>query len=534
MLSAVAFVALCGLAKKTPTAKPNIIFFMADDTGWNNVGWHNPDMKTPHANALVKEGLELDRHYAFVYCSPSRSSFMTGRLPFHVQQTNYPNVNLGQGAPRNMTFIAAKMKAAGYQTAHAGKWHLGMSSWGHIPLGRGFDQSLVYFEGAEDHWTQRSCQDPLCIVPINASTPGEGTNGTSPFDLWRNDAPAHDVAGTRYNGYQFNDFALDVIRNHNADKGPLFMYLAPANSHTPLEAPQRFLDLYPADWYLDRRQYAAACSFWDEILGNVTAALKARNMWDNTLLVFSSDNGGPVYWSMTPSFPHGAGANNWPLLGGKVSNWEGGTRVAAFVAGGFLPPQMRGHKLEEHVHMCDWYATFCALAGVSPVDTEAAKHGLPPVDSLNMWPLLSGAATHSPRSEIPLAVDFETGTHVGKILGNSSALIIGAWKLLAGTQLQTYHQGPDFPNASLYGELGTHLKHCGDSVAANGCLFNIMDDPTEQHNQAAAQPQRWQSMMQRLGELRKSRFQQPSDVSQKEQYLAQITKNGNFCGPWLP
>ena len=85
------------------------------DTGWNNVGWHNQEMKTPHANALVKDGLELDRHYAFLYCSPSRSSFMTGRLPFHVQQTNYPNVNLAQGAPRNMTFIASKMKAAGYQ-----------------------------------------------------------------------------------------------------------------------------------------------------------------------------------------------------------------------------------------------------------------------------------------------------------------------------------------------------------------------------------------------------------------------------------
>ena len=167
-----------------------------------------------------------------------------------------------------------------------------MSSWGHIPRGRGFDQSLVYFEGAEDHWTQRSCVDPLCIVPVNASTHIPGKNTTnSPFDLWRNgknillrpcsqnscrilrkiancahslspvhtDAPAHDVAGTRYNGYQFNDFAINVIRTHNAAKGPLFMYLAPANSHTPLETPQRFLDLYPEDWYLDRRQYAAAC-----------------------------------------------------------------------------------------------------------------------------------------------------------------------------------------------------------------------------------------------------------------------------------
>ena len=77
--------------------QPHLVFFMADDTGWNNVGWHNPDVLTPHADALVAEGVELDRHYAFVYCSPSRSSFMTGRLPYHVQQINRQNCDTGQG-----------------------------------------------------------------------------------------------------------------------------------------------------------------------------------------------------------------------------------------------------------------------------------------------------------------------------------------------------------------------------------------------------------------------------------------------------
>ena len=96
------------------------------------------------------------------------------------------------------------------------------------------------------------------------------------------------------------------------------MYLAPASAHSPLEPPPEFLALYPEDWYVDRRQYAGLCSLWDSILGNVTSALKAKAMWEETLLVFSADNGGPVYWSIEPSFPHGAGANNWPLLGGKT------------------------------------------------------------------------------------------------------------------------------------------------------------------------------------------------------------------------
>ena len=174
------------------------------------------------------------------------------------------------------------------------------------------------------------------------------------------------------------------------------MYLAPANSHSPLEAPQEFLELYPEDWYLDRRQYAAMCSFWDAILGNVTAALKANALWDSTLLVFSADNGGPAYWSLDPEFQHGSGANNWPLKGSKTSNWEGGTRVAAFVSGGVIPPAQRGTVLREYIHMADWYATFCALAGVDSADTVAAHYGLPAIDSLDMWPLLSGDVKVSP------------------------------------------------------------------------------------------------------------------------------------------
>ena len=165
------------VSEPTSRQAPNIIFFMADDTGWNNVEGHNTPgegsgMITPHSHALLRDGIELDRHYVFQVCSPSRSSFMSGRYPHHVQQINYRNCDTAQGIPRNMTAIARKLKEspAQYATVHVGKWHLGMSSVGHTPKGRGFDKSLVYFEGAQDHWTQRSCCDPECIAPINATT----------------------------------------------------------------------------------------------------------------------------------------------------------------------------------------------------------------------------------------------------------------------------------------------------------------------------------------------------------------------------
>ena len=183
--------------------------------------------------------------------------------------------------------------------------HLGMSSVGHTPAGRGFDKSLVYFEGAEDHFTQRSCCDPECIAPINESTPTPANpwldpTQPSPHDLWIHDGtsagagsmgvgmPATHLVESAFNGYLFNDFAVQAVESHDLSK-PLFMYLAPASAHSPLQAPQRFIDLYPPGWNSDRRLYAAECSVWDEILGNVTAAMKARpGMWENTLLVFSA------------------------------------------------------------------------------------------------------------------------------------------------------------------------------------------------------------------------------------------------------
>ena len=401
--------------------------------------------------------------------------------------------------------------------------HLGMSTPGHIPKGRGFQESLVYFEGAEDHHTQRSCQDPECIIPIPA-------NASSPYDLWVDDGPATALAGVEHSGFLFGRTAVGYVQALNLSKGPLFMHLAPASSHTPLEPPPRFLELYPSNWYIDRRQYAGLCSLWDEILGNVTAALRARQMWESTLLAFSSDNGGPVYWSAEPlRYPHGAGANNWPLLGGKTSAWEGGVRVAAFVSGGWLPPTVRGTKLEGYAHIADWYSTFAGLGGADPTDGAAAAAGLPPIDSVDLWPMLSGANTTSPRVEIPIAVDFAEFSKRPDV--NTSALISGRWKLLEGVQTQTYHQGPAFPNASSppYGVFTDRaLLH----LCKPACLYDIVADPTEQHNVALAHLDVVATLRARLDALRPTKFQPDSD-KQMLACQAQVAKNGDFYGPWL-
>merc|ERR1711920_1031855 len=106
----------------------------------------------------------------------------------------------------------------------------------------------------------------------------------------------------------------------------------------------------------------AMTTYWDECVGNITNKLVEKGMYENTLIVLTTDNGGPTYWALpddTPNYLHGGGANNWPLRGSKVSAWEGGMRGISFVSGGMLPKKMRGTKLEEYLHVTDCYATFC-------------------------------------------------------------------------------------------------------------------------------------------------------------------------------
>jgi arylsulfatase A-like enzyme len=148
-----------------------------------------------------------------------------------------------------------------------------------------------------------------------------------------------------------------------------------------------------------RQQYHSMMYFLDEIIGNLTAQLKAKGLWENTLLVFTSDNGGP--------FDLGKGAaTNFPLRGAKNTPLEGGIRAAAFLSGGFIPENLRGTVQNGMIHIADWYATLAKLAGVDPEDIEAVDSfpPRPPIDGVDIIPLILGniPPENSPRYEIPL------------------------------------------------------------------------------------------------------------------------------------
>ena len=281
--------------------------------------------------------------------------------------------------------------------------------------------------------------------------------------------------------------------------------------------------MYPSSWREDRRWYAAMTSYWDASLGNITDLVKAKGMWNDTLLIMTTDNGGPTYWVQKPNvsdtwmpevFPngwgaHGGGASNWPFRGSKVSNWEGGTRGASFVSGGFLPVAMRGTVCNEKVHVADYYATFAHLAGVDPEDpntvgvhSDGTKYALPPVESLNLWSLLSGENNTSPRDEVPICIDHP-------LFNGSSALIVGDYKLLLGPQNYGYWQGPAFPNGTdgepywPGGEKESVSVDCGDAISMEGgCLFDVENDPHETTDLAAKMPDTLHLLKARFLELK--------------------------------
>ena len=305
-----------------------------------------------------------------------------------------------------MTVIATKLKEAGYATHQVGKWDAGMAIPDHTPKGRGFDTSIGYFHHENDYFSE---------------TEGE-CNGTPTVDLWNTDKPAMGMNGTNYEECLFKECVLEVINNHDPST-PLFVYYAPHIVHMPYEVPKAYLMKF---CFIDdklRRVYHTMVKYLDDNVGEILDALNKKGLWDNLLFITSSDNGGPV------STNHGG--NNYPLKGGKHTDWQGGVRVNAFVSGGYLPEQMRGQKTEGYIHIADWYSTFCALGGVDPKDERAAKANLPPMDSLNMWPLITGQNSTSHRTDIPLSM---------------TALISGDYKILIDTINDAGWTGPVYPN----------------------------------------------------------------------------------------
>jgi arylsulfatase A-like enzyme len=395
---------------------------------------------------------------------------------------------------------------------------LGQTKAASLPINRGFNTDFGYLGGAEDHYTNENGGCGSCGKHV---------------DLWRDHGPATGENGTGYSAHVWNDEAVRLIKGHAGDAKPWFMYLALQCAHAPNE-PDYFANLYSNTSHTqDYIDYNGMISAVDSTVGNVTSVLKGTRQWNNTLLVFTSDNGGPAGASVS-----GESANNYPLRGGKHTAWEGGHRVLAFVTGGLLPPAMRGKKLEGYVHCADWYVTFARLAGVDPTDDQP---GFPSVDGIDQWPYLTGQVAKSARTELPLASRSANHEDVNGTdpQGGSAALIVGDYKLVRFAQQYAIWMGPNYPNASTGGP-GRPYEPVFDCGSA-GCMFNIIEDPGE-HLDIAKDPKyaatlaKLQARARALDLTAIEAIKPTGWRHQNDQSLAceVMQKNGGIWGPTQP
>lgn len=330
--------------------RPNIVVVLCDDLGYNDVGFNgSKDIITPNLDKLANAGMIMTAGYvAHPFCGPSRTSIMTGKYS-HVMgaQFNIPKdlVNSGYGIPLEHKFISKELQEAGYYTGAFGKWHLGSDAPFH-PNKRGFDEFYGFLGGGHDYFPEQ-------FKKKYAFHKKKGTKLIRDY-----------VKPLEYNGKEVDEKeyvtdglsreAVSFVNKASDKKQPFFMYLAYNAPHVPLEAKKEDLAVFSNIKDKKRKTYAAMVYAVDRGVGKLVEALKANNRYNNTLLVFMSDNGGKL----------GKGASNFPLKEGKGSAYEGGHRVPMFFhwPKGIKPYQKFNHP----VSALDLYPTFAALANTQP------------------------------------------------------------------------------------------------------------------------------------------------------------------------
>eukprot|EP00401_Gymnodinium_catenatum_P076341 CAMPEP_0117502376 /NCGR_PEP_ID=MMETSP0784-20121206/23781_1 /TAXON_ID=39447 /ORGANISM="" /LENGTH=593 /DNA_ID=CAMNT_0005297657 /DNA_START=136 /DNA_END=1917 /DNA_ORIENTATION=+ len=541
--------------------RPNILLILVDDLGWNDASFNrNEDLdgiRTANIDALARDGVILDRHYVHKVCGPTRSAIQTGRAPIHVNVVNSPSQAVNpsdpiggfQGIPRNMTCVAEVLRGVGYKTHMVGKWDVGMATPDHLPAARGYDTSLIYFNHDNDCWTNE--------VPTYAPD----CSASSLKDLWEHDSSiplpgrpakwamngkgctaghqhAQQHGSCVFEDTIFEERVTSLIDNHDASS-PFFVFWATRTVHGHYQPPVTELSRINlvgtgnrlASYYKSRRGYNGMITWLDGAVGRVVDLLRDKGLYDDTLIVFTSDNGAENF------------GDNRPLRGLKRSNWEGGIRARAFVSGGFVPQKARGSVRSGLAAVWDWYGTFAALAKADPTDHRAAEVGLPEVDSKDLWPFIIGDARKSPRTEIYI------GSTVGGYASlNSGATTVGGMLLDGGDTLYklVLGEGPRFSlecaawygPGSDYTELSPDdacevTQVCGHSPE-NGCLFEVYADPEERKNLASQEPELFQQMLDDIETANRTVYSPDrGDFHFTKACRVGVERYGGFFGPFV-
>ena len=384
--------------------QPNIVYIVADDLGWKDVGFHGAtDIKTPNIDQLASGGVKLEQFYVQPMCTPTRAALMTGRYPFRygLQTIVIPSKGT-YGLATDEFLLPQTLKEANYRTAMIGKWHLGHADRKYWPRQRGFDYHYGAVLGEIDYFTH-SAHDVL--------------------DWQRDNKPVKEE------GYVTQLLGTDAVKQIEAHdpKTPLFLYLAFTAPHTPYQAPPEYLERFKGIEDETRRAYAAMISCLDDEIGKTVAALDRKGLRENTLIIFHSDNGGTRDARLT-----GEGSvkkvpcDNGPLKGGKGQLYQGGTLVPALANWpGHIKP---GGTVDEMIHVTDMLPTLAKLAGASTAKSK-------PLDGADVWPAIAEGKP-SGRNEIVYNIE----PFRGAVRQGDWKLV---WKCLLPSSLELYNIAKD-------------------------------------------------------------------------------------------
>ena len=428
---------------------PNIVLIVADDLGYNDVSWHNKEMLTPNLEMLARTGVILEQSYVQHICTPTRSALMTGKYPIHTgRQHSVLWPEEPRGLMMNITLIPEYLRELGYSTHMVGKWHLGFCGKEYLPTRRGFDSFFGYYTGSQDYYkhTRGSQTKPRTVG----------------YDFRNNEEVFKEAAG-EYSANAFASKAAEIINSLEKSSKPMFLYLAFQSVHSPLQVPERYENPFQHISNRARRTYSGMVLALDEAVGNVTKALKEVGMYKNTLIIFTTDNGGQTLM----------GGNNFPLRGNKATLWEGGTRGSAFIHGSML--KNKGRVSKGLLHVTDWLPTLVTVAG-------GDSKSLTGIDGVDQWRSLM-LDEQSPRKKMLYNVDpLKDGGN-----GPNGAIREGPFKLIRGDPGRPDGWIPppqvtDMNDEKSLEDLQELFRNDFCTSKGKHQLFNIVEDPYEKND----------------------------------------------------
>ncbi|XP_013190225.2 arylsulfatase B [Amyelois transitella] len=521
MLNELVFVlSLCILTnseEREDNQKPNIVFIVADDLGWNDVSFHGSDqIMTPNIDVLAYEGVILNQYYTDTQGTPSMSALFTGKYPMRLG-TQGVSISAceDRGIPVSERLLPAYLQELGYSTHLVGKWNVGKSREHYLPTFRGFDTFYGFLDGSVDYYTYN-------LIETCGDKEFFGLNFFSNLD------PVENLSG--HLTEILTDEAVQIIRDHNVSS-PLYLHISQASPHAGgglvnLQPPAESIAANAHIAHSARRLYAGQVTSLDKSVGQIVAVLAEKDILQNTIIVFVSDNG-------ADSVGHSQNfGSNVPLRGVKGTPWEGAARSIGLIWQSTISPKV----YDGLFHVTDWLPTLVSAAGGQVTEV---------IDGINHWDAIYNDGD-TKRNDLLITLDELQGW---------AAFREGDFKIIVGDifkNLSNYNgkefdatrsDVPIYENAILECDTARVLRETLDLIIdvdsayikrnesmnyatflgenlcfptkEKGCLFNITADPIEQHDLWDSSPEVVRYMALRLRTLwaeAKPRRQPVSDI----------------------